>query len=64
MYPMQTPRLILFLLPTCSCPALVEHFPQSVVGQSTCPDAVEIVLYVDEDDFESHRLDNTGIRIG
>jgi len=63
MYPMQTPRLILLLLPTCSRPALVGHLPQSVVGQSTCPDAVEIVLYVDEDDLESHHLDHTGIRI-
>jgi len=30
---------------------------------STHPEAVEIVLYVDEDDFESHHLDHPDIQI-
>jgi len=34
-----------------------------VADQSTYPEAIEIVLYVDEDDFDSHHLDHPEIPI-
>jgi len=63
MYPMQAPRLISLLLPTRGRPTLAERFFQSVADQSTHPEAVEIVPYVDEDDFGSYHLDHPDVQI-
>lgn len=60
---MVIPQLISLLLPTRGRPALAKDFFQSVADQSTHPEAAEIVLYVDEDDVESHHLDHPDIRI-
>ena len=43
-------------------PALAKGFSQSVADQSAHPEAAETVLYVDEDDVESHHLDHPDIR--
>jgi len=57
------PAVISLLLPTRGRPALAERFFRSVVEMSACPSVVEIILYVDDDDTESHRLDTQGVRV-
>jgi hypothetical protein len=57
------PTLISLLLPTRGRPKLCERFFQSVLEQSRHPDAVEIIMYVDDDDTESHHLAWEGLNI-
>jgi len=56
-------KLISLLLPTRGRPRLAERFFQSVLEQTAKPDAVETILYVDDDDLESHNLDCAGLDI-
>lgn len=55
--------LISLLLPTRARPRLAERFFRSVVAESTHPESVEIILYVDDDDVESHHLDSPDVRV-
>ncbi len=48
--------LISLLLPTRGRPELVERFFASVVATAECLSAVEVILYVDDDDPGSHDL--------
>ncbi|MCB2263888.1 MAG: glycosyltransferase family 2 protein [Candidatus Thiosymbion ectosymbiont of Robbea hypermnestra] len=57
------PQLISLLLPTYGRPALAARFLQSVVDRSAHPEAVEVILYVDDDDAGSHHLDHPDIRV-
>ncbi len=58
---MNSPTISL-LLPTYKRPQLAQRFFRSVVENVAKPDRVEIVLYVDEGDPESHRLECPGIK--
>lgn len=55
--------LISLLMPTRGRPALAKRFFNSVLNLTSRADAVEILLYVDEDDTESHGLDFEGLEI-
>ena len=55
--------LISLLLPTRGRPELAKRLFQSIVDTTTCLDAVEVILYVDDDDYSSHELDNPDIHI-
>lgn len=57
------PTLISLLLPTRGRPALAARFFQSVIEQSIQPESVEIILYVDDDDTDSHELACSGLEI-
>jgi glycosyltransferase involved in cell wall biosynthesis len=61
--PIPTDPVISMLLPTRGRPALARRFFQSVLQTTSRPDRVEIILYVDEDDVDSHRLDSPGLNI-
>lgn len=50
------------LLPTRGRPELAERFMRSAADQAESPGQVEVVLYVDEDDTESHGLSAAGLR--
>lgn len=54
---------ISLLLPTRGRPALAARFFRSVVERTRQLNAVEIVLYVDEDDTDSHTLNDENISI-
>jgi len=54
---------ISLLLPTRARPKLVERFFQSVLEQTAYPEAVEIILYIDDDDIESHGLECSRLNI-
>lgn len=56
-------ELISLLMPTRGRPELARRFLQSVVEQSIRLQQVEIILYVDEDDTESHSIDYPGLNI-
>ncbi|WP_298264582.1 glycosyltransferase family 2 protein [Acidocella sp.] len=56
-------RLISLLLPTRKRPELARRFLRSVLTTAQYPESVEIILYADEDDAESHDLDCTGLTI-
>lgn len=58
-----SPPIISLLLPTRGRPGLVVRFFQSVIEMTTHLEQVEIILYVDEDDVDSHELDSPDIRI-
>ena len=51
------PALISLLLPTRGRPELVARFFASVVDTAECLEAIEVILYVDDDDPGSHHLD-------
>jgi len=55
--------LISLLLPTRGRPKLARRFLQSVAEKSVYPQDVEIILYVDEDDSESHGIDYPDLNI-
>lgn len=55
--------LISLLLPTRGRPELAKRFFQSLVDTTTYLDAVEVILYADEDDYSSHELDSDEVRI-
>lgn len=55
--------LISLLLPTRGRPELARRFLQSVSEKSTCPQNVEVILYMDEDDTASHSIDYPGLTI-
>lgn len=52
---------ISLLLPTRGRPLLVQRFFQSLMAQTANPTEIEVVLYVDEDDVESHHLNCNGV---
>ena len=54
---------ISILLPTRGRPELAERFLRSVVEMSTDPNRIEVVLYVDEDDTDSHAIQCDGLSI-
>lgn len=51
------------MLPTRGRPQLAERFFSSVIAESVRLESVEIVLYVDDDDVESHQLDSPDVRV-
>lgn len=55
--PLQGQALISLLLPTRGRPELVARFFDSVVNTADHLHAIEVILYVDEDDPGSHHLD-------
>jgi len=55
--------LISLLLPTRGRPELARRFLQSVAEQSTHPQDVEVILYMDDDDTPSHGIDYPGLKI-
>lgn len=57
------PKLISLLLPTRGRPLLVRRFFESVIKKTECLDGVEVVLYVDEDDIESHNIDCARLKV-
>ena len=57
------PALISLLLPTRGRPELAKRFMQSVAEQSIYPKDVEIILYMDGDDIESHGIDYPGLNV-
>ena len=59
---MNAPKISL-LLPTRGRPKLAERFFRSVVEKTYHLGLLEIVCYIDEDDVESHALDNEKINI-
>jgi hypothetical protein len=54
---------ISLLLPTRGRPFLVHRLFQSIVDHAAKPDKLEIVLYVDEDDFGSHGIEDNRLNI-
>lgn len=58
-----TVPLISLLMPTRGRPALVKRFFRSVSDESSHLEAVEIILYVDEDDVASQHLDSPEVRV-
>lgn len=57
------PADISLLLPTRGRPALAQRFLQSVLDTTSTPERVEVVLYIDDDDFASQALDCAGLRL-
>jgi len=55
--------LISFLLPTRKRPSLVNRFLQSVLDHTKNLEYIEIVLYIDEDDTESHGIENNRLKL-
>lgn len=54
---------ISLLLPTRGRPALVTRLFESIHAKSKRLDRVQIVLYIDDDDVDSHGLDDKALRI-
>ena len=54
---------ISLLLPTRGRPHLVQRFFQSLIAQTANLKDVEVVLYVDEDDLQSHHLNCDGVSL-
>jgi glycosyltransferase involved in cell wall biosynthesis len=48
--------IISLLMPTRGRPALAERFIESLTAQTIHPEQVELIVYVDDDDVESHTL--------
>lgn len=59
---MSAPSISL-LLPTRGRPALARRLFRSIAETVSQPERVEVILYVDEDDVESHELASDDIRI-
>lgn len=55
--------MISLLLPTRNRPHFVTRLFDSIAAKTFCPDQVEVILYVDEDDTDSHDLDSTDFRV-
>jgi hypothetical protein len=55
--------LISLLMPTRARQALVKRFFQSVLDSTAHADSVEVILYIDDDDTESHGLDCEGLKV-
>ena len=55
--------LVSLLLPTRGRPVLATRFLKSVADTTSHPDKVEIIIYVDDDDAESHDIDYPGLKI-
>lgn len=55
--------LISLLLPTRGRPALVDRLFKSISETTTHLDRVEVILYVDDDDTESHHLGSEDIHV-
>lgn len=55
--------MISLLLPTRNRPDFVTRLFDSIAAKTFCPDQVEVILYVDEDDTDSHDLDSTDFRV-
>lgn len=53
--------LVSLLLPTRGRPALAQRFLRSAAQRAELPEAVEVVVYADEDDVPSHTLDSAGL---
>jgi len=49
---------ISILMPTRARPAWVKRFLDSVVSTAEAPGAIETVLYIDEDDIQSHLIEH------
>lgn len=60
--PMSTPAISL-LLPTRGRPALAERLFRSIAETASRPEQVEVILYVDDDDAESHNLDSDDVTV-
>ncbi|MET4736719.1 glycosyltransferase involved in cell wall biosynthesis [Bradyrhizobium japonicum] len=56
-------KRISLLLPTRGRPDLVKRFLRSVVAQSTCPELIEVILRVDDDDIDSHGIVFDGLAL-
>jgi glycosyltransferase involved in cell wall biosynthesis len=56
-------KRISLLLPTRGRRDLVERFLRSVVAQSTCPELIEVILRVDDDDVDSHDISFDGLAL-
>ncbi|HQT46610.1 MAG TPA: hypothetical protein PLY97_05245 [Acidocella sp.] len=54
---------ISLLMPTRERPELARRFLRSVLATAQHPEAVEVIMYVDEDDKESHALDCPGLEV-
>ena len=54
---------IALLMPTRGRPRMAERFFQSVADTAAYPELVEVVIYVDDDDVESHGLDSKSVRV-
>jgi hypothetical protein len=59
----KTDAVISLLLPTRGRPALARRLFKSVCETTSRLDRVEIILYVDEDDVDSHQLDCPGLNV-
>ncbi len=59
---MSTP-LISLLLPTRGRPTLAKRLLRSIAETASRPDRVEVILYVDEDDIDSHSLDSSDVPV-
>ncbi len=59
----QTLPLISLLLPTRGRPALAARFLRSLVDQAAHPEALEVIIYADEDDAGSHHLGHPDIQV-
>lgn len=55
--------MISLLLPTRGRPALAQRFLDSVANRSARPGDVEVVLYVNDDDVGSHRIDHPRLQV-
>jgi hypothetical protein len=53
--------LISLLMPTRGRPALARRFLQSVLQTAACPSRIEVIIYADEDDTESHEISAAGL---
>ena len=58
-----TSPLISLLLPTRGRPMLVERFLRSISETTSQLERIEVILYVDEDDFSSHYLDSEDVNV-
>jgi hypothetical protein len=54
---------ISLLLPTRGRHVLVERFFASVAETASQPDQIEVILYIDEDDVDSHYLDSAVLKV-
>jgi len=56
-------QLISLLLPTRGRPKLVERFFQSILYTTFNLKLIEVILYIDDDDFESHNIEFSDIQL-
>ncbi len=58
-----SPSVISVLLPTRGRPLQAQQFLETLFWRAECPDAVQVVLYVDEDDETAANLGHAGLSI-